>query len=177
MKSEPLQKAKPLAYFITYHTYGTWLHGDPRESMDRRYFNKIRAPKIPADRKLERVERRLQRQPAFTLSIAMRRVVKDAIHEVCNHRGYTLHAVNVRTNHGHVVVSGRATPEKIMNDLKSHSTRRLREAGLIEAGRRVWVRHGSTRYLWHPAHLAGAVDYVLYGQGDDVPNFDFIDGV
>ena len=26
----------PFAYFITYHTYGTWLHGTERGSVDRR---------------------------------------------------------------------------------------------------------------------------------------------
>gem|GEM_PF-5201292 len=29
----------------------------------------------------------------------------------------------------------------------------------------IWSRGGSTRYLWKPARVAAAVEYVLYSQG------------
>jgi len=35
----------PLAYFITFRTYGTWLHGDERGSIDR-YHNRYKGPKV-----------------------------------------------------------------------------------------------------------------------------------
>ena len=31
----------PLAYLLTFRTYGTWHHGDERGSVDRRSFNKF----------------------------------------------------------------------------------------------------------------------------------------
>jgi len=31
------EKSIPLAYLITFTTYGTWLHGDPRGSVDREH--------------------------------------------------------------------------------------------------------------------------------------------
>jgi len=61
--------------------------------------------------------------------------------------------------------------EAVMNAFKANATRELREAGLITPDVRVWSRGGSTRYLWKASHVDGAVDYVLFGQGDDLPNF------
>jgi hypothetical protein len=55
-----------------------------------------------------------------------------------------------------------------MNDLKSWCTRRLVEAGLVPRGDRVWVRHGSTRYLWDAESVASACAYVRGGQGPDL---------
>jgi len=31
---------------------------------------------------------------------------------------------------------------------------------------------GSKRYLWNERSVARAIDYVLYAQGDELPNFD-----
>lgn len=48
-----------------------------------------------------------------------------------------------------------------MSDLKAWSTRRLRESGMVEADRRVWTKHGSTRYLFDQSSVERAVDYVV----------------
>lgn len=59
-----------------------------------------------------------------------------------------------------------------MNSFKADATRRLREYGLVEPTQQVWARHGSTRYLWTDEHVAMAVDYVINGQGGELPQFD-----
>ena len=41
----------------------------------------------------------------------------------------------------------------------------------MESGIRPWARGRSRRYLWKPQHVARAIFYVLYGQGD-IPDFD-----
>jgi hypothetical protein len=79
-----------------------------------------------------------------------------------------LHAVNVRTNHVHLVVSANLTPEQVLTSLKAWCTRRLREAGLVAEGFKPWSRHGSTRYLWRTDQIEAAVSYVLEGQGSDL---------
>lgn len=105
-------------------------------------------------------------QTPVVLDTAQRTLVTNTITEVCEHRSYTLRAVNVRSNHVHAVISRAMQPEKIVNDLKSYATRRLREAGLAENEQRVWARGASTRYLWKPRHVEAAIEYVLYSQGD-----------
>ncbi len=108
----------------------------------------------------------------FLLGIRERKVVENAISEVCDVRDYGLFAVNVRTNHVHVVVSNSDKPERIMNSFKAYSTKALRNAGLLAADARAWSRHGSTKYLWTDDHISTAVDYVINGQGDELPKFD-----
>lgn len=102
------------------------------------------------------------------LDAAERAIVEEAVRGVCDHRGWFLTAVHVRTNHVHAVTAAAASPERIMSDFKSWSTRRLREAGLVGADTRVWSRHGSTRYLWDEASVERAAHYVVEGQGVDL---------
>jgi hypothetical protein len=46
-----------LAYFITFHTYGTWLHGTERGSVDRAH-NTLGTPLLPPDVAREQEELR-----------------------------------------------------------------------------------------------------------------------
>lgn len=94
-----------------------------------------------------------------------RGVVERIIFEVCQHRSWTLQALNVRTNHVHVVVSAPAPPEQVMTAFKAWSTRRLREAGLAAHDEKLWSRHGSTRYLWSTTQVEAAIHYTEEGQG------------
>jgi len=161
----------PLAYLITIRTYGTWLHGDERSSVDLRGQNVYNTPRVKPIKKLNRImERSLSDKPVI-LDASGRGLVEAAINEVCSYRLYRLLAINVRTNHAHAVVDGRMRPERMATEFKSYSTRRLRSEGVIGADRRVWSRGESTRYLWKERHVELAINYVLYGQGDDLPKF------
>lgn len=95
-----------------------------------------------------------------TLSDPMREIVDQAIRDHCAFRGWSLHAVNVRTNHVHVVVGGLHEPEEMIGQLKAWATRRLRESGVIPAGLKIWTNQGSNRYLWDAGSVAAAVRYV-----------------
>jgi len=167
-KSERIYE--PLAFFITFRCYGTWLHGDARESADRRSGRNVYgAPRIGAHTGWERSDRAETKHVATKLGARRRAVVDEAIRNVCRHRGYRLHAINVRTNHVHTVVSAPGKPEPILSAFKAYATEALRDAGLLPRDVRPWSRHGSTRYLWTPGALEMAIDYVLNGQGDDLP--------
>jgi len=163
----------PIAYLITFRTYGTWLHGDDRTSTRRKRFprtyTKIIEPSVPLN---ERMREKIDGQPVV-LDHRQRRAARDAITDLCKGRGYELHALNVRTNHVHAVIGVWAKPERVTDALKAFATRHLRQLGLIGINDKVWSRGRSCRYLWKPHHVAAAVDYVLYGQGD-VP-FDLDD--
>ena len=162
----------PLAYLITFRTYGTRLHGDDRLSIDRHNGkNQYGTPKIAPNTNLTQMMGEKRAADEFLLNGPCRKVIDRAIRNVCEYRAYLLHAANVRTNHCHVAVSGSAKPETIMNAFKSNATRELRESGLVNKEQKVWSRGGSTRYLWKPFHLERAIDYVLYGQGNDLPDF------
>ena len=84
--------------------------------------------------------------------------------ETCRIRGWTIHALNVRTNHVHFVVTGQVEPGRILGDLKRWSTRGLRESGLVNADRLVWAEDGSKHWLWDAKAVADAIEYTLNGQ-------------
>ena len=162
----------PLAYLITIRSYGTWLHGDERLSIDRHGKNIYGAPRIAPNPKLENFMRRAMKQPARLFSETQRCCVEEAIIEVCEHRGYDLKALNIRTNHVHAVVAAESKPEPIINAFKSYATRKLRINKLVGKNEMLWARGKSRRYLWKPRHVALAIEYVLYGQDDVGLDFD-----
>ena len=162
----------PLAYLISIRLYATWLHGDELGSMNRRTNNLYGTPKNPFNVNLAKHEISLLKHSPLKLDARQRIVVENAIREVCETRLYKLFALQVRTNHVHVVVSAVGKPEFIMNSFKAYSTRHLRKNGLLAHESKLWSRHGSTRYLWTESHIETAIVYVINGQGDELPNFD-----
>ena len=122
---------------------------------------------MPANRKILSDERAELKTKQVLLNKHQRAIVDAAIKEVCEERKYALYAANVRTNHVHVVVNSSHRPEIVMNSFKSYATRKLRSADLVSIDVRPWARHGSTRYLWTEKQLTEAIEYVLFGQGDE----------
>ena len=158
-------KKFPSAYLITIRTYGTWLHGDERGSVDAHGKNIFGTPKISQRKNLKNRMRENLKDRPFVFDKKQREAVEESIKETCVIRGYELLAVNVRTNHLHAVVAAQSKPEVVINGFKSHATRKLRENYLILKDTRVWSRGGSNRYLWKNNHVDEAIDYVLFSQG------------
>jgi REP element-mobilizing transposase RayT len=154
----------PAAYFLTFHTYGTWLHGDERGSIDRKGDNIPGSPIIPTDPSRVKFEKSLLKQPPVTFTPSQRRFIDSTIRNVCDFNNWILHAVNVRTQHIHVVITAQKSPESIVNSFKSWCTRKMRENGLWKNEHSPWSRHGSTRYLWNEKAVDDASEYVLYRQ-------------
>lgn len=163
--------AAPLAYFITFTTYGTWLHGRAPGSVDRAH-NRPGTPWLAADPGLEAACRARLRQQPYLLDEPRRRVVLRTIREVTAHRGWKLWAAHVRSNHVHVVVTAAVRPEKVMADLKAWASRRLREEFGEPADRDRWTQHGSTRWLNDEKSLSRAVAYVVDQQGESLAYYD-----
>lgn len=158
----------PLAYLITIRTYGTWLHGDERLSVDRRAgINVFGTPKVEADRELLIASAANMTARPFVFNDRQRVVVDCEMRSLCKYRKYGLYALDVRTNHAHIVLSASAKPEGIADDLKRYSTKRLRREGLVGDDERIWARGRSRRYLWKHDDVDRAVNYVLYCQSDE----------
>ncbi|MBY0112606.1 MAG: transposase [Phycisphaerales bacterium] len=150
-----------LAYFLTWHTYGTWLHGDERGSV-----NKIQnipgTPLVSANPDVVATMGARMKHTSFVLDEAMQQVVSGAIRDHATIRRWSVVALNVRSNHVHVIVRPPTehTPEAVMQQFKSWGTRRLIKAGFATSETRVWVDHGSTRYIDSEESLKKAVEYV-----------------
>lgn len=162
----------PLAHLITFRCYGTWLHGDDRGSTDR-FHRGYKTPHIPANQKWKHHNALSLSGEPVRLDGRQRQSVKKAINETCTIRHWLLHAVNVRTNHVHAVLSiGTANASMALNALKANATRQMREDGNWKRQGSPWADRGSQRHLWSERSVALAVAYVVNGQGDNLPDFD-----
>ncbi len=154
-----------LAYFITFTTYGTWLHGKGQGSVDDEH-NVYGMPLVAGDAERERLAGESLAQPPYVMTGAEREIVCQAIVQLAAERSWRLLAVHVRSNHVHVVVQADREPGRLMSDLKARASRNLNLAGFDNAERRRWTRHGSTRHLFREDEVAAKVHYTLDEQGE-----------
>lgn len=152
MTKLPFNTDEAIAYFITWTTYGTWLPGDQRGwwrkgelQSPNELFRKMAAAKM--------------KETGFTLSPDERNSVEETVARHCHVRGWTLHAVNARTNHVHVVVTAPSyAPNRVREQFKAWCTRRLKS--IISNRDRFWTEGGSCRWINHDDDLEAAVIYV-----------------
>jgi REP element-mobilizing transposase RayT len=156
----------PLAYHLTWTTYGTWLPGDERGWVKKKTLG-IQSP----DAKLQDATSALLEEEAVFLTQAQRANVETTITVHCRIRGWSLHAVNARTNHVHVVVTADTDADTVMDQLKAWCSRKLsNDAGLTEpvaykAGRRRWFTEGGSKEIIdNESYLENAIRYVKEGQ-------------
>ncbi|MBX7103072.1 MAG: transposase [Gemmataceae bacterium] len=167
--------ARPLAYFITFSTYGTWLHGTDKglgsvDDQNNAYGSPFLSPdKLRSEKALARMT-----QPAYQLDEPRRAVVRDAIVELARDRSFRLWAAHVRSNHVHVVISADRDVDRLMSDIKARASRNLNLAGFENNERKRWTLHGSTKYLFDRASLDARVHYTLYEQGLPMAVYDGI---
>lgn len=152
--------SSPLAYFITFSTYGSRLHGNERESV----IVKEDVPRIIGrNDALKHYEEKAMKYPEVVLDEAQRQIVLDTILKHCQIKNWHPYAVHVRSTHTHVIVNSKEKPDKVMYDFKAWATRKLRESG--NHFDKVWTRQGSTKYIFKYDKLKEKVHYVIYEQG------------
>jgi len=163
--------AIPLAYFITFSCYGTWLHGGKGTSVDR-YHNIPKTEFLSFNQARQMSAKKRMLETPYFLDEPQRQIVLNTIKEVCHYRGWALMAAHVRTNHVPFVVHAMLSPENIMNTIKAYSSRRLNESKLERLRINRWTRHGSTRYLWREEEVEATMQYVVYEQGNPMAVFE-----
>ncbi len=154
----------PLAFFLTWVTYGTWLPGDGRGWVEYRHGWK------PADEARRNYAEARMTEDACTLTLDERSLVVATVRKHCEIRGWELFAVHCRSNHIHVILAGNLSPRQIRSQLKTWCTRRLKERQIKLAGAagqvrdNWWAERGSARYLNDESGLGAAIQYVLEAQ-------------
>jgi REP element-mobilizing transposase RayT len=155
---------EPVAYLLTWTTYGTWLPGDARGWVDphRRHGEVVEPP----DNYREARARERMTEDAVVLGAPVRDAVEKAIRATCAYKGWSVHALEVRSNHVHAVVSAIGVPPgEVMRMLKSYASRALNALQPMRPREHWWTRDGSKRYLNTEESLHAAVRYV---QNQDV---------
>jgi REP element-mobilizing transposase RayT len=150
-----------LAYFLTWTTYGTWVHGDERGSVDDAH-NRVGEARLVEDSTRRAGWFGALRERPFLLDERARVIVEDSIRDHADRRRWRIDALAVCSNHVHVVVAAPShRPAIVAGQFKAWGTRRLRAAGLIGDRERVWTKMGSTRSIHTEASRVAAVDYVV----------------
>ncbi len=151
-----------MTLFLTFRSYGTWLPGDERGSVDRHH-NQFGEELAAPNSRLENAARLAMKSSPMICNAAQRECVDKTLRQVAEFRKWTLHVLSVRTNHVHLLVTmpEGLNPDKITTDFKAWATRRLREAALVSEEHRVWEEGGSKRYVFDQAAFDAAYQYIV----------------
>ncbi len=77
-------RAVAKAFLITFRCYGTWLHGDERGSVDRRYYNRLGTPKITPNAENSRRKAKLMKHNPFIGGAGGRKIVETlSLFQMC----------------------------------------------------------------------------------------------
>ena len=150
----------PLAYFITWTTYGSWLPGD-----DRGWVKRGERTVHPPDPLRRETAMDLMADDAVVLAAPQRAVVDTTIVRHCSIRHWILHARNARTNHVHVVASAATPGEAMRSQFKAWCSRALSEQegqiGRSKHGqRRWWTEGGDIEWINSEESLHNVIRYV-----------------
>lgn len=155
----------PLAYFITWTCYGNFLPGNQRGWTKWHKGDQVPQPL------LEDWCRDQMSESLVLLDASQREIVNAVVTQQCEIRGWSLHAVNCRTNHCHVVVTAADYNGEIVRDqFKSWAKRWLKENQRQKLGpnqrprEHWWPRKGSVRQLLNEESIEAAVIYTLEAQ-------------
>ena len=154
---------QPLAFFITWTVYGSWLQGDDRGW--RRFRGGFEKPQpLLANWRRERLL-----HPIILLTPEHRKVVAQEIEEHCRHRYWHVWVVNPRTSHVHAVITANGFKgSQVRDQLKANCTRGLREWDTRFINRPVWSRGGDWKCINSEEDLESVVLYA--GEAQDAKN-------
>ena len=132
----------PLAYFITWTVYGTFLPGD-----ERWWRHRQQGASGPSVGLRQWTKDRLV-HPIKLLTSDERIACESAIDEICDFRGWTQWARSARTNHVHVLLTGTdKKPELIRDQIKAKCTLEIRKTNLSFVDRPIWTKRGDIEFI------------------------------
>ncbi len=150
---------EPLAFFITWTVYGTFLQGDVRFWRKRRKGEQLPQPRL-AEWRRERLKHSIE-----LLDDEQRFSTMGEIERLSEFRGWKLWSRDVRTNHVHVVVTATGyAGSKVRDQLKANCTRVLREQWPKFVDRPVWSVGGDWQCINSEKDLERAILYVSEAQ-------------
>ena len=150
---------EPLAFYITWTVYGSFLQGDVRGW--RKWGKGMRAPQPRlAQWRADRLK-----YEVLVFDDEQRNCLATEIERLCGIRNWKLWAQNVRSNHIHVVVHGPSyTGAKVRDQLKANCTRLLRQQWQVYVDRPVWTEGGDWECINSLDDLEQVIAYVLDAQ-------------
>ncbi len=155
----------PSAYFITFTTYGSWVHADARGSVSRDQ-NKYGTPRIKPNAQIAERMRNKLRDDQFLLDDARRKIVLNSIIKACEYYQWRLYAAHVRSNHVHILLRALEKSKTVTTKIKSFATRFLKKYHPDIPDQKFWTRGKSARCIWNPDFLGLTMKYIIEQQGE-----------
>ena len=149
----------PLAYHITFGTYGTRLHGSDRPTVDRSQ-NKFGDPVIGKDAEWETMERSLLKFPPTVLTIEQRLFVQQIIPSICVRGKWEHVATAAAKDHVHNIIRAAVEGADIRRWLKRWLSQAMSEKWPPLPDQVWWAECGSVKWIWVNDYYDRAVDYV-----------------
>ncbi|MEA2734071.1 MAG: hypothetical protein QOE14_522 [Humisphaera sp.] len=139
---------KLLAFHITWGTYGTRLHGDPRKTVDRQH-NQYGDPVLTYDEHRWEREKSLLKFPPILFTKQEQVVVESLIPTICTRGGWTHRVSAVGPDHVHNIITSRNDPETIRRLFKRWLGQELfRQLRTLPQGATWWAECGSIRWIF-----------------------------
>jgi hypothetical protein len=151
---------KAIAYHITWGTYGTRLHGDPRGTVERKD-NQFQSPILRFDQHLWELEKSRLKFPPVRFTQDQRVIVESIIPSVCERGGWKHRCCAVGSDHVHVILASEHDPRIIRRLLKRWLGEALSEKYPLPDGATWWAECGSIRWIADESYLANAKRYVI----------------
>jgi len=149
----------PIAYHITFGTYGTRLHGDDRGTIDRK-MNKPGEPIVGSNPDWWESERDRLNFPPVQLNAEQMRFAESTLPSICARGGWTLHTCAAAPDHLHVVLSTRSDGAAVRKWMKRWLGEAMSEHWPLPGQSAWWAEGGSVRWVWTQEYFDDVKAYV-----------------
>jgi REP element-mobilizing transposase RayT len=151
--------ARPIAYHITFGTYGTRLHGDERGTVDRAT-NRPGDPIIGSDPSWWARERnRLNFEPV-ELTDEQMRFAESVMPSICERGGWTFHTGAGGPDHIHALLTADAEGDAVRKWIKRWLGELMSHRWARPEGATWWAEGGSVKWVWEPSYSRNVFDYL-----------------
>ena len=142
---------QPIAYMLTWTTYGSWLQGDKRGYVKDGLI-------LPENKALNRANRANMASAPVTLTHRQRRIAEDALRTEADTLGQEIYAVALGKNHLHLVVNSNGLDAgRSASHYKNAARLAIQADGFCG---RLWTSGFSKRYCFDQRQLQVLIGYV-----------------
>ncbi len=161
----------PLAYFLTFGTYGTRLHGGDRLTVDRQH-NVPGTPYVRKNQRRARWERGILRFEPVMLTREQQVFIEVEAPHVCERAAWGYHVAGAGPDHVHVLVSADADGAVVRRLLKRWLGEALTARWPLAPGQSWWAEGGSVKPVVTRDYFNRVLDYIARQRSTDSPEPD-----
>jgi len=141
----------PIAYMLTWTTYGSWLQGDKRGYVKDGVIHN-------GNKMLTLSNKSLMRHAEVSLTPAQRRTVEDALLKEAEVLGQKIYAMTIHKNHVHLVVGPNAMEAGVaVSHYKNAARLAIQKKGFCG---KLWTRGFSKRYCFDKQRPQSIIAYI-----------------